>query len=76
MLNKVPAEQPARQLALQDSRVPDSPGRAACRRHADAAASALTGTDFDTRQVRIVEMMARRIAYVLQNAYDPATRNC
>lgn len=26
-------------------------------------------TDFDMRQVRIVEMMARRIAYVLQNAY-------
>ena len=30
-------------------------------------------SDFDMRQVRIVEMLARRIAYVLQNAYDPAT---
>ena len=29
--------------------------------------------DFDLRQVRIVEMLTRRIAYVLQNAYDPAT---
>ena len=29
--------------------------------------------DFDLRQVRILEMMARRIAYVLRNAYDPAT---
>lgn len=33
----------------------------------------LSGADFDMRQTRIVEMMARRIAYVLQNAYDPAT---
>lgn len=32
-----------------------------------------SAADFDLRQVRIVEMMARRIAYVLQNAYDPAT---
>ena len=30
-------------------------------------------SDFDVRQVRIVELMARRIAYVLQNAYDPST---
>ncbi|HMN44729.1 MAG TPA: bifunctional diguanylate cyclase/phosphodiesterase [Povalibacter sp.] len=29
--------------------------------------------DFELRQVRIVEMLARRIAYVLQNSYDPAT---
>lgn len=29
--------------------------------------------DFEMRQVRIIEMMARRIAYVLQNAYDPTT---
>lgn len=33
----------------------------------------LTGSDFDTRQVRVIEMMARHIAYVLQNAYDPGT---
>ena len=32
-----------------------------------------SAADFDIRQVRIVEMMARRMAYVLQNAYDPAT---
>jgi diguanylate cyclase (GGDEF)-like protein len=29
--------------------------------------------DFDVRQARIMEMMTRRIAYVLQNAYDPST---
>ncbi|HKU14511.1 MAG TPA: EAL domain-containing protein [Steroidobacteraceae bacterium] len=29
--------------------------------------------DYDTRQVRVVEMMTRHIAYVLQNAYDPST---
>ena len=33
----------------------------------------LTGADFDTRQVRVIEMMTRHIAYVLQNAYDPST---
>jgi diguanylate cyclase (GGDEF)-like protein len=29
--------------------------------------------DFDLRQVRIVELLARRVAYVLLNAYDPAS---
>jgi diguanylate cyclase (GGDEF)-like protein len=29
--------------------------------------------DFDARQVRIIEMLARRIAYVVQSVYDPAT---
>ncbi len=33
----------------------------------------LAASDFDTRQVRVVEMMTRHIAYVLQNAYDPST---
>jgi diguanylate cyclase (GGDEF)-like protein len=33
----------------------------------------LSGSDFDTRQVRVIEMMTRHIAYVLQNAYDPGT---
>jgi diguanylate cyclase (GGDEF)-like protein len=33
----------------------------------------LTAGDFDTRQVRVLEMMTRHIAYVLQNAYDPST---
>lgn len=32
-----------------------------------------SSVDFDVRQVRILEMMTRRIAYVLQNAYDPST---
>lgn len=34
---------------------------------------AATADDFDLRQVRIVEMLARRIAYVMQSAYDFAT---
>ena len=29
--------------------------------------------DFDMRQVRIVELLARRVAYTLMNAYDPST---
>lgn len=29
--------------------------------------------DFDLRQVRIVELLARRVAFILLNAYDPAT---
>lgn len=33
----------------------------------------LQTSDFDMRQVRIVEMLTRRVAYVLQNAYDPTT---
>ncbi len=33
----------------------------------------LTASDFDTRQVRVLEMMTRHIAYVLQNAFDPST---
>jgi diguanylate cyclase (GGDEF)-like protein len=32
-----------------------------------------SAADFDLRQARIVEMMGRRIAYVLQNAYDPTS---
>jgi diguanylate cyclase (GGDEF)-like protein len=30
-------------------------------------------SDFDLRQVRIVELLARRVAYVLLNAYDPTS---
>jgi len=33
----------------------------------------MSAPDFDMRQVRIVEMMTRRISYVLQNAYDLTT---
>jgi diguanylate cyclase (GGDEF)-like protein len=29
--------------------------------------------DFDLRQVRLIELLARRVAYILMNAYDPAT---
>ncbi len=32
-----------------------------------------TSDDFDLRQVRIVELLARRISYVLQSSYDSAT---
>jgi len=32
-----------------------------------------SAADFDLRQVRVVELIARRVAYVLMNAYDPAT---
>lgn len=30
-------------------------------------------TEFDARQARIAELLARRIAYVVQSAYDPTT---
>jgi diguanylate cyclase (GGDEF)-like protein len=33
----------------------------------------MSAADFDIRQVRIIEMMTRRITCVLQNSYDPAT---
>lgn len=33
----------------------------------------LTEADFDLRQVRIVELLGRRVAYILLNAYDPTT---
>jgi diguanylate cyclase (GGDEF)-like protein len=33
----------------------------------------MSAPDFDMRQVRIVEMMTRRMAYVLQNSYDETT---
>jgi diguanylate cyclase (GGDEF)-like protein len=33
----------------------------------------IAAADFDTRQVRVIELMARRIAQVLQNSYDVAT---
>ena len=32
-----------------------------------------SSADFDLRQVRIVELLARRVAFILMNAYDPAT---
>ena len=33
----------------------------------------IEGANFDLRQIRIVELLARRVAHVLHNAYDPAT---
>jgi len=33
----------------------------------------LAAPDFDLRQVRIVELLARRVAFILLNAYDPTT---
>ncbi|HET7203929.1 MAG TPA: EAL domain-containing protein [Steroidobacteraceae bacterium] len=33
----------------------------------------LQSPDFDLRQVRIVELLARRVAFILMNAYDPTT---
>ena len=33
----------------------------------------MSGSDFDLRQVRIVELLARRVGYILMNAYDPTT---
>jgi diguanylate cyclase (GGDEF)-like protein len=33
----------------------------------------LQAPDFDLRQVRIVELLARRVAFILMNAYDPTT---
>jgi diguanylate cyclase (GGDEF)-like protein len=32
-----------------------------------------SAADFDLRQVRIVELLARRVAFILMNAYDPST---
>ncbi len=33
----------------------------------------MAAVDFDLRQVRLVELLARRVAYILMNAYDPTT---
>jgi diguanylate cyclase (GGDEF)-like protein len=33
----------------------------------------MSAPDFDLRQVRIVELLARRVAFILMNAYDPTT---
>jgi len=33
----------------------------------------LHAPDFDLRQVRIVELLGRRVAYILMNSYDPTT---
>jgi Amt family ammonium transporter len=72
MLNKVPASSPMGSLPYKILACPIRQGG----QHVVGLLmllKRLTGTDFDTRQVRVIEMMTRHIAYVLQNAYDPST---
>jgi diguanylate cyclase (GGDEF)-like protein len=72
MLNKVPASSPMGSLPYKILACPIRQGG----QHVVGLLmllKRLTGTDFDTRQVRVIEMMTRHIAYVLQNAYDPGT---
>jgi diguanylate cyclase (GGDEF)-like protein len=72
MLNKVPASSPMGSLPYKILACPI--------RHGGQQVvgllmllKRLTGADFDAHQVRVIEMMTRHIAYVLQNAYDPST---
>jgi diguanylate cyclase (GGDEF)-like protein len=72
MLNKVPASSPMGSLPYKILACPIRQGG----QHVIGLLmllKRLTGSDFDTRQVRVIEMMTRHIAYVLQNAYDPST---
>jgi GAF domain-containing protein len=72
MLNKVPASSPMGSLPYKILACPIRQGG----QHVVGLLmllKRLTGADFDTRQVRVIEMMTRHIAYVLQNAYDPST---
>ena len=72
MLNKVPASSPMGSLPYKILACPIRHGG----QHVVGLLmllKRLTGADFDTRQVRVIEMMTRHIAYVLQNAYDPST---
>ena len=72
MLNKVPTSSPMGSLPYKILACPIRQGG----QHVVGLLmllKRLTGTDFDTRQVRMIEMMTRHIAYVLQNAYDPST---
>jgi diguanylate cyclase (GGDEF)-like protein len=72
MLNKVPASSPMGSLPYKILACPIRQGG----QHVVGLLmllKRLTGSDFDTRQVRVIEMMTRHIAYVLQNAYDPST---
>jgi diguanylate cyclase (GGDEF)-like protein len=72
MLNKVPASGPMGSLKYK---ILACPIRQGGQRVVGLLMllKRLSGTDFDTRQVRVIEMMTRHIAYVLQNAYDPST---
>jgi diguanylate cyclase (GGDEF)-like protein len=72
MLNKVPASSPMGSLPYKILACPIRQGG----QHVVGLLmllKRLTGSDFETRQVRVIEMMTRHIAYVLQNAYDPST---
>jgi diguanylate cyclase (GGDEF)-like protein len=72
MLNKVPASSPMGSLPFKILACPIRQG-AQNVIGLLMLLKPLTGADFDTRQVRVIEMMTRHIAYVLQNAYDPGT---
>lgn len=72
MLNKTPPNSPLGTLPYKILACPIRHGAqqvdgvlTLCRPTAEA--------DFDARQARIVEVLTRRVAYVLQNAYDLAT---
>ena len=72
MLNKAPAASPLGTLPYKLVACPIRQGQQ------DVAGvlvlfRPMVGTDFDLRQTRVVEMVGRRVAYVLQNAYDPAS---
>lgn len=72
LLNKAPANSP---LGTLPFKILASPVRHGAHHVAGLLmlAKPRSASDFDVRQVRILEMMTRRIAYVLQNAYDPST---
>ncbi len=72
LLNKAPANSP---LGTLPFKILASPVRHGAHHVAGLLmlAKPRSASDFDVRQVRILEMMTRRIAYVLQNAYDPPT---
>jgi diguanylate cyclase (GGDEF)-like protein len=72
MLNKVPASSPMGSLPYKILACPIRQGGQQVVGLL-MLLKRLTGSDFDTRQVRVIEMMTRHIAYVLQNAYDPGT---
>ncbi len=72
MLNKAPPNNPLGALPYKILACPIRHGA----QHVDGVLvlfRPMASPDFGIRQVRIVEMLTRRIAYVLQNAYDLTT---